>query len=142
MPPRSRVRSGARTPGARRPASRMPVAQPPTEVRGSSTRREYTSGSPHPARAGTARLPSGSLPRAEIQGRVRVALFARLTTRRSLTCGYGTLAPALPSPAATLYLPRSTKGRRSNPMETVITGKAYVLGDNIDTDQIIPAQYL
>ena len=27
-------------------------------------------------------------------------------------------------------------------METVITGKAYVLGDNIDTDQIIPAEYL
>jgi len=27
-------------------------------------------------------------------------------------------------------------------METVITGKAYVLGDNIDTDQIIPAQFL
>ena len=27
-------------------------------------------------------------------------------------------------------------------METVITGKAYVLGDNIDTDQIIPANYL
>src|SRR5919204_2904752 len=27
-------------------------------------------------------------------------------------------------------------------METVIGGKAYVLGDNIDTDQIIPAQYL
>ncbi len=27
-------------------------------------------------------------------------------------------------------------------MDTVITGKAYVLGDNIDTDQIIPAQYL
>jgi len=27
-------------------------------------------------------------------------------------------------------------------METVIRGKAYVLGDNIDTDQIIPAQYL
>ena len=27
-------------------------------------------------------------------------------------------------------------------MENVITGKAYVLGDNIDTDQIIPAQYL
>jgi 3-isopropylmalate/(R)-2-methylmalate dehydratase small subunit len=24
----------------------------------------------------------------------------------------------------------------------IITGKAYVLGDNIDTDQIIPAQYL
>lgn len=27
-------------------------------------------------------------------------------------------------------------------MHTTITGKAYVLGDNVDTDQIIPAQYL
>src|SRR5580693_9045987 len=27
-------------------------------------------------------------------------------------------------------------------MESIIKGKAYVLGDNIDTDQIIPAQYL
>ena len=27
-------------------------------------------------------------------------------------------------------------------MESVIEGRAYVLGDNIDTDQIIPAQYL
>ena len=27
-------------------------------------------------------------------------------------------------------------------MQTVITGKVYVLGDNIDTDQIIPAQFL
>jgi 3-isopropylmalate/(R)-2-methylmalate dehydratase small subunit len=27
-------------------------------------------------------------------------------------------------------------------MQTSITGKAYVLGDNVDTDQIIPAQYL
>src|SRR3974390_2862767 len=27
-------------------------------------------------------------------------------------------------------------------MQTVIGGKAYVLGDNVDTDQIIPAQYL
>jgi len=27
-------------------------------------------------------------------------------------------------------------------MQTVITGKAYVLGDNVDTDQIIPAVYL
>src|SRR5262245_29505717 len=27
-------------------------------------------------------------------------------------------------------------------VEKVISGKAYVLGDNVDTDQIIPAQYL
>src|SRR6188474_2941023 len=27
-------------------------------------------------------------------------------------------------------------------MQLTITGKAYVLGDNVDTDQIIPAQYL
>jgi 3-isopropylmalate/(R)-2-methylmalate dehydratase small subunit len=27
-------------------------------------------------------------------------------------------------------------------MQTVITGRAYVLGDNLDTDQIIPAIYL
>src|ERR1051325_9533200 len=27
-------------------------------------------------------------------------------------------------------------------MQRVITGRAYVLGDNIDTDQIIPAKYL
>jgi 3-isopropylmalate/(R)-2-methylmalate dehydratase small subunit len=27
-------------------------------------------------------------------------------------------------------------------MQSTITGKAYVLGDNLDTDQIIPAQYL
>src|SRR5438067_12312754 len=27
-------------------------------------------------------------------------------------------------------------------MQAVIRGRAYVLGDNIDTDQIIPAQYL
>src|SRR5215510_11958885 len=33
-------------------------------------------------------------------------------------------------------------GTGSNTMQTFITGKGYVLGDNIDTDQIIPAQYL
>src|SRR4051794_10663063 len=27
-------------------------------------------------------------------------------------------------------------------MQNIITGKAYVMGDNIDTDQIIPAMYL
>ena len=27
-------------------------------------------------------------------------------------------------------------------MKTMITGKAFVIGDNIDTDQIIPAEYL
>src|ERR671929_1542293 len=27
-------------------------------------------------------------------------------------------------------------------MQSTITGRAYVLGDNVDTDQIIPAQYL
>jgi 3-isopropylmalate/(R)-2-methylmalate dehydratase small subunit len=27
-------------------------------------------------------------------------------------------------------------------MQTIISGKAFVLGDNVDTDQIIPAQYL
>src|SRR5262245_5228695 len=34
----------------------------------------------------------------------------------------------------------SSKAR--HPMESIIRGKAYVLGDNIDTDQIIPAIYL
>src|SRR5215470_1657027 len=31
---------------------------------------------------------------------------------------------------------------RHQTMQQTITGRAYVLGDNIDTDQIIPAQYL
>jgi 3-isopropylmalate/(R)-2-methylmalate dehydratase small subunit len=31
---------------------------------------------------------------------------------------------------------------KGSSMESVISGKAYVLGDNVDTDQIIPAEYL
>ncbi|HYT89441.1 MAG TPA: 3-isopropylmalate dehydratase [Gemmataceae bacterium] len=38
------------------------------------------------------------------------------------------------------YAPRSPKQRLT--MHHQITGKAFVLGDNVDTDQIIPAQYL
>ena len=37
--------------------------------------------------------------------------------------------------------PVTPKGRVFQ-MQSVISGKAYVLGDNIDTDQIIPAEYL
>src|SRR5262249_3460909 len=41
------------------------------------------------------------------------------------------------------FPPRShTHRRRVNPMQNRIEGRAYVLGDNVDTDQIIPAQYL
>jgi 3-isopropylmalate/(R)-2-methylmalate dehydratase small subunit len=32
--------------------------------------------------------------------------------------------------------------RENDDMQSTISGKAYVLGDNVDTDQIIPAQYL
>ena len=41
-----------------------------------------------------------------------------------------------------LYPWLSTGKAKAGPMQSVITGKAYVLGDNVDTDQIIPAQYL
>ena len=45
-----------------------------------------------------------------------------------------------------MHCPRRFAPRRlrsySQTMETVLTGKAYVLGDNVDTDQIIPAIYL
>jgi 3-isopropylmalate/(R)-2-methylmalate dehydratase small subunit len=33
-------------------------------------------------------------------------------------------------------------GRQIEPMQSVFTGPVYVVRDNIDTDQIIPAQYL
>src|SRR6188768_4225335 len=45
---------------------------------------------------------------------------------------------ALPS----LTLPALDRRTRHTSMNHTITGKAYVLGDNVDTDQIIPAQYL
>ena len=32
--------------------------------------------------------------------------------------------------------------QKVTPMQETITGRAYVLGDNVDTDQIIPAQWL
>src|SRR5437667_196945 len=37
---------------------------------------------------------------------------------------------------------QKVKRPRNLRMQATIIGKAYVLGDNIDTDQIIPAQYL
>jgi 3-isopropylmalate/(R)-2-methylmalate dehydratase small subunit len=42
-------------------------------------------------------------------------------------------------PHPTIFPPESYT---SGIMQSIITGKAYVLGDNIDTDQIIPAKYL
>jgi 3-isopropylmalate/(R)-2-methylmalate dehydratase small subunit len=41
-----------------------------------------------------------------------------------------------------LTTPESLLPDEPTPMQQSIEGKAYVLGDNIDTDQIIPAQYL
>jgi 3-isopropylmalate/(R)-2-methylmalate dehydratase small subunit len=42
-----------------------------------------------------------------------------------------------------IYLVENPAGRvQIHPMQTVFTGPVYVVRDNIDTDQIIPAQYL
>jgi 3-isopropylmalate/(R)-2-methylmalate dehydratase small subunit len=41
-----------------------------------------------------------------------------------------------------LPLDETQPRRYIDSMENIIKGKVYVLGDNIDTDQIIPAQYL
>ncbi len=46
-----------------------------------------------------------------------------------------------PTGAIAYHAPLSEE-KDSFHMENVISGKAYVLADNIDTDQIIPAQYL
>src|SRR5947209_2517288 len=46
------------------------------------------------------------------------------------------------APLSLSFAPAQWKQKGSAFMESVITGKAYVLGDNIDTDQIIPAEYL
>jgi 3-isopropylmalate/(R)-2-methylmalate dehydratase small subunit len=42
----------------------------------------------------------------------------------------------------TARLPTQQHSLDERTMQSVIEGKAYVLGDNIDTDQIIPAEYL
>src|SRR5438132_1421823 len=57
------------------------------------------------------------------------------------TTGPETACP--PPPGGPRVTPRTQYYRPAGiPMDTLIRGKAYVLGDNVDTDQIIPAQYL
>src|SRR5947209_17753833 len=46
------------------------------------------------------------------------------------------------APLSLSFAPAQWKQKGSAFMESKISGKAYVLGDNIDTDQIIPAEYL
>ena len=40
------------------------------------------------------------------------------------------------------FIEYGRKRRHIVPMKSVFSGRVYVVGDNIDTDQIIPAQYL
>src|SRR5947208_7017925 len=47
-----------------------------------------------------------------------------------------------PAPPPARLTPARIFPPGGSPMDHVIRGKAYVLGDNVDTDQIIPAQYL
>ncbi|MGN6505356.1 MAG: hypothetical protein ACTHM6_07320 [Tepidisphaeraceae bacterium] len=61
------------------------------------------------------------------------AFTLRLCRRRESKTGI----PAVENAGSKWY-----RQPRKSPMQTVITGKVYVLGDNIDTDQIIPAEYL
>src|SRR3984957_336418 len=54
------------------------------------------------------------------------------------------IPPPLP-PSVQLPFPLIPSGKKTIPrghMQNIISGKAYVVGDNLDTDQIIPAQYL
>src|SRR5437773_2232499 len=61
--------------------------------------------------------------------------------RLAVTPGPETACP--PPPGGPRVTPRTQYYRPAGtPMDTLIRGKAYVLGDNVDTDQIIPAQYL
>lgn len=54
--------------------------------------------------------------------------------RKKLVCG--------PDSESYFDTPERTFFPGVNSMDPIIRGRAYVLGDNIDTDQIIPAQYL
>src|SRR5258708_14985733 len=50
--------------------------------------------------------------------------------------------PSLMQPCSAILVENRAQPRQSVPMQSVFSGPVYVVGDNIDTDQIIPAQYL